>query len=162
MQNANNGYVGYSMSVRASEAYDMGEMPKSKWTKQNMLAAIAEWCETEGVEDCRLDVIGKMTKDEMFGRFFYRSSWHHTSKMFNATDFYSLDEDEIEEFCNRPTIRLYHVTYHLGRSSVMHDETFATKAKAERYLERMGFKSFEYCRRRGNFSASIGYDEIEV
>lgn len=31
----------------------------------------------------------------MFERFFHESSWHHTSKFFNETDFYKLDEDAV-------------------------------------------------------------------
>ncbi|EQJ54286.1 hypothetical protein QSI_2884 [Clostridioides difficile P28] len=31
----------------------------------------------------------------MFERFFHKSSWHHTSKFFNETDFYKLDEDAV-------------------------------------------------------------------
>lgn len=34
------GYFGSSMSLRAVEAYEAGEKPKSKWTKKVMLAAI--------------------------------------------------------------------------------------------------------------------------
>ena len=41
----NKGYDGYSMSIRAREAYEDGEMPKSKWTKKAMLEAIREYCE---------------------------------------------------------------------------------------------------------------------
>lgn len=34
MMDVNSGYIGYSMSRRAAEAYEDGEMPKSKWTKK--------------------------------------------------------------------------------------------------------------------------------
>ena len=34
-------------------------------------------------------------RDEVFERFFHESSWHHTSKFFNETDFYKLDEDAV-------------------------------------------------------------------
>lgn len=36
------GYVGQSMSVRAKQAYDDGEMPRSKWSKAATLDALAE------------------------------------------------------------------------------------------------------------------------
>lgn len=35
MWNMNSGYSGYSMSNRAVDAYEDGEMPLSKWTKKN-------------------------------------------------------------------------------------------------------------------------------
>lgn len=34
MWNMNSGYSGYSMSNRAVDAYEDGEMPLSKWTKK--------------------------------------------------------------------------------------------------------------------------------
>ena len=40
MMDVNSGYIGYSMSRRAAEAYEDGEMPKSKWTKKAMVAAM--------------------------------------------------------------------------------------------------------------------------
>ena len=42
MMDVNSGYIGYSMSRRAAEAYEDGEMPKSKWTKKAMVAAIKD------------------------------------------------------------------------------------------------------------------------
>ena len=78
MMNASSGYVGWSMSRRAAAACEDGEMPKSKWTK----------------------------KDELFHTFLYNSSWHHTSKFFNETDFYAIDEDALAarspEMSDRP------------------------------------------------------------
>lgn len=44
MMDVNSGYIGYSMSRRAAEAYEDGEMPKSKWTKKAMVAAIKDAC----------------------------------------------------------------------------------------------------------------------
>ena len=98
MYSVNSGYVGWSMSKRAADAYEGGERPKSKWTKAAMLSAIREFCEsTEGTsEPVRYDQkIERLRKDDIFDRFFHYSSWHHTSKYFNATDFYALDEEEV-------------------------------------------------------------------
>lgn len=90
MMDVNSGYIGYSMSRRAAEAYEDGEMPKSKWTKKAMVAAIQSYCdEFDMLFDP--DLLKGMHKDEVFERFFYESSWHHTSKFFNETDFYKLD-----------------------------------------------------------------------
>lgn len=94
MMDVNSGYIGYSMSRRAAEAYEDGEMPKSKWTKKAMVAAIQSYCdEFDMLFDP--DLLKGMHKDEVFERFFYESSWHHTSKVFNETDFYKLDEDAV-------------------------------------------------------------------
>lgn len=94
MMNVNSGYIGHSMSRRAAEAYELGEMPKSKWTKKAMVTAIQSYCD-EFDMSFDPDVLKGMRKDDMFERFFYKSSWHHTSKFFNETDFYKLDEDAV-------------------------------------------------------------------
>jgi hypothetical protein len=68
------GYVGYSMSERAVAAYESGEMPASKLAKALKVSTAA--------------VKAVMS----------RSSWHHTSKNYNSTDFFSWDfEAEGEE-----------------------------------------------------------------
>lgn len=94
MMDVNSGYIGYSMSRRAAEAYEDGEVPKSKWTKKAMVAAIQSYCDEFDMLFA-LDLLKGMRKDEVFERFFYKSSWHHTSKFFNETDFYKLDEDAV-------------------------------------------------------------------
>ena len=38
MWNMNSGYSGYSMSNRAVDAYEDGEMPLSKWTKKMIIS----------------------------------------------------------------------------------------------------------------------------
>ena len=43
MWNMNSGYHGFSMSNRAIEAYNNGEKPFSKWTKQDILDVIEEY-----------------------------------------------------------------------------------------------------------------------
>lgn len=94
MMDVNSGYIGHSMSRRAAEAYEDGEMPKSKWSKKAMVAAIQSYCD-EFDMSFDPDVLKGMRKDEVFERFFHESSWHHTSKFFNETDFYKLDEDAV-------------------------------------------------------------------
>lgn len=82
------GYKDWSMSNNAVDAYSDGEMPLSKWTKSEMLAAF------EAVRD---DIdFSKLTVSEL-RLFLRRSSWHHTSKHFNKTDFYCVDEERLEE-----------------------------------------------------------------
>ena len=89
------GYVGCAMSENAVSAYMGGEKPKSKWTKAAMLEEIEDWCWSNDVE--MDEGIRKLKKDEIFGRFFERTSWHHTGKFANVTDFYGLDEEAMEE-----------------------------------------------------------------
>lgn len=83
----NSGYCGYSMSVNAAKAYDAGEMPLSKWTKAAILDACGD----------KADMLSKLTVAELKSTLLYKSSWHHTSKMFNCTDFYELDEYKLDE-----------------------------------------------------------------
>ena len=122
------GYKGASMSVRAYQAYDNGEMPKSKWSKKAIIESILDkWdsCSTivasfdfvnlKGVTkltkvywngDCmltkELNVLGqiidqKYTKKDLESLLHW-SSWHHTSKFANPTDFYEIDEDRLADF----------------------------------------------------------------
>ena len=93
------GYCGSSMSERAREAYEDGEMPKSKWTKAVMVAALQEWCDDN--DRVLNDDVEKMRKDAIWSRFFKWKSWHHTGKFANETDFYGIDEDAAEE-ASRP------------------------------------------------------------
>lgn len=81
------GYHGYSMSNNAVAAYEMGEKPKSKWTKEEIL-------------DCVKDVnlrnkLSRLSVTTLRDNFLFKSSWHHTGKMYNKTEFYMVDEDEI-------------------------------------------------------------------
>jgi len=83
------GYHGYSMSNNAVAAYEDGEMPLSKWTKTAILNELVE-------QEANPDIIAlakKMTVAQLKDIFLYKSSWHHTSKMYNRTDFYSVNLD---------------------------------------------------------------------
>lgn len=77
----------YSMSNNASLAYDLGEMPLSKWTKSAILSNCGD----------KAEMLSKLTLSELKTRLLYKSSWHHTSCKYNTTDFYSFDEDELDE-----------------------------------------------------------------
>lgn len=96
VQYGQSGYVGQSMSERAASAYACGEMPKSKWTKAAMLAAIEEYCSDAG-HDFSEHPWEKLTKDELFEFYFYFSSWHHTGKFASETSFYSMSEKAIDK-----------------------------------------------------------------
>lgn len=84
--NSQGGYSGYSMSNRAVEAYRSGEKPLSSWNKQNILEELSNIEEFEPM----MSDFKKMTLKEMKDNFLTNSSWHHTSKFFNTTNFYKL------------------------------------------------------------------------
>lgn len=87
MNNANSGYVGYSMSVRAKQAYDGGLLSKAKIKKSDLEGA--------GVQ------LPVSFVKWMMPAIIKPTEWHHTSIHFNKTDFYDLNEvkeqlDEID------------------------------------------------------------------
>lgn len=88
------GYCGFSMSNNAVDVYRCGEMPLSKWLKTDLINAI------EDVIEDKADIakFKKLTVKQLKEYFLYESSWHHTSKMYNETSFYSIDEDNIDRF----------------------------------------------------------------
>lgn len=75
------------MSNNAVDAYESGEMPRSKWTKGEILERCGE----------KQDMIKKLTVEEMRNALLYMSSWHHTSCKYNRTEFYSFDDDALAE-----------------------------------------------------------------
>ena len=79
----NSGYDGYRMSKRASEAYRNGEKPLSRWTKKEIVSLSGD----ERMAGYPLSVLRKY--------FLYQSSWHHTSRYANKTDFFAISEDAI-------------------------------------------------------------------
>ena len=84
------GYYGYSMSNNAVAAYEDGEMPISKWTKSAILAAARE------IDAEKADMLRRIPLFALKKHFLICTSWHHTSLMYNPTDFYSIDEAAIE------------------------------------------------------------------
>ncbi len=80
----NSGYDGYSMSKRAAESYEHGSMPKSKWTKAEILSHIENKSIREKLKKCRVDVL----RDKVL----QYDGWHHTSSYCNETSFYCIDE----------------------------------------------------------------------
>lgn len=85
-----NGYDGYSMSNNARAAYENGEKPWSKWTKSELLDAV------KAIDESRYDLAKKMTVEQLRASVLNTTSWHHTSKYYNKTDFYSINEDKIQ------------------------------------------------------------------
>ena len=96
---ANRGYSGYSMSNRAEEAYEEGQMPLSKWTKKLIIDRCEEVVRDFIDDNNNIDLKGlnKLRKDELVRCVMENSSWHHTSQYFNKTDFYDVSSDKLEE-----------------------------------------------------------------
>jgi len=147
MMDVNSGYIGHSMSRRAAEAYEDGEMPKSKWTKKAMVAAIQSYCDEF---DMSFDpnVLKGMHKDEVFERFFHESSWHHTSKFFNETDFYKLDEDAVcgsfrpmtdTEVAERDAVRIQAIEEEKAERETLRAARIEKLGRHRTYREEHGF-----------------------
>ena len=94
MFNINSGYHGFSMSNRAVEAYNNGEKPFSKWTKQDILDVIEEYKQES--DDPTVYELAKVRAGVLKAHLLHKSSWHHTGKFCNCTDFYSIDFDLID------------------------------------------------------------------
>lgn len=78
------GYIGHKMSQRAYEAYQNGEMPKTKWKKDIILAHIEEADKNTDIKKLK-----KYSTETLRDYFLVQTSWHHTAKYFNETDFFS-------------------------------------------------------------------------
>ena len=77
------------MSNNAVAAYEDGEMPLSKWTKTSIIAMLDEL----GVDPAIISKAKQLNVKALKDIFLYKSSWHHTSKMYNRTNFYSVNPD---------------------------------------------------------------------
>lgn len=86
------GYHNYSMSNNAVLAYENGEKPLSKWTKTAIIEALAE-------QEAPAEFIAAVKKQPAAAVktvLLYCSSWHHTSKEYNRTNFYSVEYIDAE------------------------------------------------------------------
>lgn len=87
------GYLGSSMSVRAAEAYEQGEMPISRWTKTAIIQAVKDYCFDF---DLAYDPdIEKKTKAELAKEFLEYKSWHHSSRTAREVEFFGLNKDAV-------------------------------------------------------------------
>lgn len=89
------GYYGYSMSNNAVAAYEQGEKPFSKWTKREILEKIEDQM-NDGIQPGFSVDPKKISAALLKELFLYKSSWHHTSSMYNVTDFYSFNDERLE------------------------------------------------------------------
>lgn len=96
------GYSGYSMSNNAVDAYESGEKPRSKWTKAAILNAIeAEVLNGTLSLQCSIEKLKQAPLTFLRTKVLQYASWHHTSKYFNGTDFYSLDIDYLASLTDK-------------------------------------------------------------
>lgn len=112
-----NGYDGYSMSNNARAAYDNEEMPLSKWNKSSLISAIHE---VNPDIDC-----SRLTVDTLKNEFLVKTSWHHTSKMYNKTDFYSIKEDFVQALTQDDVDNI--ATKQTSKPKVNRDTSFDSK-----------------------------------
>ena len=128
------GYLGSSMSVRAAEAYEQGEMPISRWTKTAIIHAVNDYCFDF---DLAYDPdIEKKTKAELAKEFLEYKSWHHSSRTAREVEFFGLNEDAVcrsfEQMSEEQIIE---------RDRQMADERAALEARLQFMLSRE--KEFE-------------------
>lgn len=87
------GYVGTSMSVRAQEAYESGEMPMSKWTRGAIISAIKEYCtDFDLAYDPEIETMSRAKLAEAYLEY---KSWRHTGRFARETEFFGLNEDAV-------------------------------------------------------------------
>lgn len=90
--------VGYDwskgMSNNAVSAYESGEKPLSKWKKADILAEVKKLNPSDEI----MEKLKGIKVNDLKDICLYQSSWHHTSKYYNETNFYSIYDslDEIE------------------------------------------------------------------
>lgn len=99
------GYHNHSMSNNAIAAYAQGEKPLSKWRKRDILETAAEYLAEQGDPAAAQKIawLRSMSLPLLKSRTLRRSSWHHTSKHYNATDFYSLNACFMDEMTEEDT-----------------------------------------------------------
>lgn len=92
----NSGYVGFSMSRRAVQAYSDGAMPLSKWTKKAILDK-AYGLYKENKCTYRFELLTKLSLAQLKNLLLTMQGWHHTSAYINRTSFYDVCEAAVCE-----------------------------------------------------------------
>ena len=90
------GYSGFSMSNNAVDAYENGEKPLSKWKKSDIVEAVESYRQ-ENELLFSMELFKKIPLPVMKEKFLYKKSYHHTSSHYNRTDFYTIDDVELDE-----------------------------------------------------------------
>jgi len=88
------GYVGQSMSVNAKIAYSNDEKPMSKWRKNDILDIIHEIIESENL-DLDINLIKKLTLEQLKSGFLTFVAPHHTGAFYNYTNFYAINKEKV-------------------------------------------------------------------
>lgn len=87
------GYFGHSMSNNAVAAYREDLRPISKWNKTDLTdtALDTDGCvfSREELQSCTLTALKRYLLE--------CKEWHHTSKHFNQTDFYGIEEENVTD-----------------------------------------------------------------
>lgn len=129
------GYNGYSMSNNAVDAYDSGEKPLSRWRKADILEEIS----ASGIKlRCSIFKLQKLPVGILKKVCLTHSSWHHTSCRYNKTDFYGLDEWNIENLTDEKINEL--LEEYKSEKKEKEPETEAEKWKCA-FLEWSGSRS---------------------
>lgn len=134
MFNNNSGYKGYSMSNRAVAAYEDGEKPYSKWKKADLLIE----CKTLLADlevDYTIEDLKKLSLKALKNAVLENSSWHHSSKYFNKTDFYRVSEANLEFMLDKEKIERLSV-----KEEVKKEEPKEIKARCK-FLEWSGTRN---------------------
>ena len=92
------GYKGYSMSNNAVSAYESGEKPYSRWTKADILEELDAAVLAGMLPFEALETADRMKAADLKSIVLQRSSWHHTSKFYNRTNFYTVDPDRMKGY----------------------------------------------------------------
>lgn len=129
MNDMNDGYSGWSMSKNAANAYEGGEMPKSKWTKAAMTEAVKTYCDDNDL--AYNDNFEHMTKADIFDGFFRYAGWHHTSMLCNETDFFALDGGAVDRYFAPMTLEQLHAR-DIARQSEMQARDDRHRVEADR------------------------------
>ncbi|MEM3858867.1 MAG: hypothetical protein QW478_05620 [Candidatus Micrarchaeaceae archaeon] len=124
MEDEGGGYDGYSKSIRAEQAEENGEHPKTFWKR--LLGFFPEGAEP--------------------------SSWHHTSKFYNPTNYYDIesinDAPSLTEEQRKKLIRIAKLNPDLDPEGVFDDvevdEKLAAEIKAKREAEEQKMKELNF------------------
>lgn len=130
----NSGYNGYSMSLNACYAYESGEKPISKWVKGEIVEAIEKLN-----KDIDINLLKKINSNKLKCLCLRNSSYHHTSKFCNTTDFYSIDEERIERLTNDKLM------------SIIENQKKEEKTKTEWYYARIVYEEWSGSRKWGKY-----------
>lgn len=83
-------YIGSKMSINAAAAYDAGEKPWSKWTKDELFCALS-------LDGERRALLQKLTAEELRCELLTYAGWHHTGAFFAETNFWLADQDKADK-----------------------------------------------------------------